>query len=79
MLLKEADAAAVAGVPVHLRVTAGRLRSDGRGVGGGPFLFVQTDESGGARFLWVGASTGGPEAPLEASSARGATLAIRRL
>lgn len=76
VLVKEADGSAVAGAPVYLRVTVGHLRSDGRGVGGGPFLFVQTDESGGARFLWVG---GSPGAVLEASSARGATLAIRRL
>lgn len=79
VLLKEADGGAVAGAPVHLHVTAGHLRSDGRGVGGGPFLFVQTDESGGARFLWIRASAGGSDAALEASSARGATLAIRRL
>ena len=76
MLLKEADGVAVVGAPVHLRVTAGHLRSDGRGVGGGPFLFVQSDESGGARFLWVRPAA---DAALEASSARGATLAIRRL
>ncbi|PKN77980.1 MAG: hypothetical protein CVU47_12905 [Chloroflexi bacterium HGW-Chloroflexi-9] len=64
VLLKEADGSAVAAAPVHLRVTAGHLRSDGRGVGGG------------ARFIWVG---GSPGAVIEASSARGATLAIRRL
>ena len=78
VLLKEADGSAVVGAPVHLRVTAGHLRSDGRGVGGGPFLFVQTDESGGARFLWVRPGDGANPA-LEASSARGVTLAIRRL
>lgn len=76
VLLKEADGSAVAGAPVHLRVMSGHLRSDGRGVGGGAFLFVQTDESGGARFLWVSPSA---DAALEASSARGATLSIRRL
>jgi len=79
VLLKEADGSAVAGAPVHLRVTTGHLRSDGRGVGGGPFLFVQTDESGGARFFWIGGSTGAPDSVLDASSARRATLAIRRL
>lgn len=78
VLLKEADGGAVAGAPVHLHVTAGHLRSDGRGVGGGPFLFVQTDESGGARFLWI-RPLDGVGATLDASSARGATLTIRRL
>ncbi|MDA0271603.1 MAG: hypothetical protein O2798_06080 [Chloroflexi bacterium] len=79
VLLKEADGSAVAGAPVHLHVASGHLRSDGRGVGGGPFLFVQTDESGGVRFVWVAPNADERGVALEACSARGTTLVIRRL
>lgn len=76
VLLKEADGAAVTGAPVHLRVTAGHLRS-GRSRRGRRGVPVRADgRERRCALPLVGASA---DAALEASSTRGATLAIRRL